>query len=292
MSDQIPVSFSQQYADNVTLLAQQEEARLLMCVNMKKITGKRGSFDQVGSVDMVQRTSRRADTQYVDTPHSRRWANLIPFEVADTIDEEDEVQTAVSLQSSYVKAHGAAAGRRIDQSIINAAYADADDGQEGASQVSFDANNLVAVDFGAAAPVGFSLAKWIRMKKILDSGEVPDRDRYLVIGSSQLNDDLLNDSTLTSSDYNAVKALVKGEVDSFLGFKVIRLELLPTDGSGYRKALAFQKDGIGLLMGIAPKGSVDKLPTKSNTTQLLYKVMLGAVRIEEARVVSALCLEA
>lgn len=38
---------------------------------------------------------------------------------------------------------------------------------------------------------------------------------------------------MTSSDYNTVKALVNGEIDTFLGFKFKTSNRLLTDASGY-----------------------------------------------------------
>ena len=61
-------------------------------------------------------------------------------------------------------------------------------------------------------------------KKILDENETdPEETRYLVCTANQLSD-FLNIAEVKSSDYNSIKALVQGEVDTYLGFKFIRSE--------------------------------------------------------------------
>lgn len=289
MSNLITAAFVQSYADAVTLDAQQKQARLLGCVTMKKTTGRRASFDRIGLVNMVQRVSRHADTPLVQTPHSRRWANLSDFEIADLIDQADEVKLLNSPASMYVQAQSAASGRRIDDTVITSFDADADSGQEGGSLISFPSGQEIPDNFGGGPAVGMTIAKFIEAKRLLDAAEVPDDERYIALGSKQLSD-LLNTTQVTSADFNTVRALVRGELDTFLGFKVIRTERL-IKVSANRKAFAWHKTGLGLVMAQEPKGSIDKRPDKSNSMQAYYWQSQGAVRVEEEKVVRILCKE-
>jgi len=87
MSSQITTAFTQQYSNNVKLLAQEKGSQLRNTVNVESVVGKNAFFDQVGVATAVKRTTRHADTLQVDTPHSRRRVSLVDYEYADLIDK-------------------------------------------------------------------------------------------------------------------------------------------------------------------------------------------------------------
>jgi hypothetical protein len=58
--------------------------------------------------------------------------------------------------------------------------------------------------------------------KLFDDNEVDENDRFALLAPQQLSD-LLAVEEVTSSDYNAVKTLVAGQIDTFLGFKFIKM---------------------------------------------------------------------
>ena len=125
---------------------------------------------------------------------------------------------------------------------------------------------------------------------MLDAGEVEKEDRYLAHSAIQL-EDMLNVTEVASSDYNSVKALVQGEIDTWVGFKWIGSERLQTDTSSYREVMAWQKKGIQLAIAKEAEGRVTERPDKNYAWQVYLKICLGAVRLEEARCVSILCSE-
>ena len=77
MSSQITTAFTQQYSNNVKLLAQEKGSQLRNTVNVETVVGKNAFFDQVGVATAVKRTTRHADTLQVDTPSSRRRVSLV-----------------------------------------------------------------------------------------------------------------------------------------------------------------------------------------------------------------------
>jgi hypothetical protein len=94
-----------------------------------------------------------------------------------------------------------------------------------------------------------------------------------------------------SSDYNTVKALVEGSVNSYLGFKHIHTERLAVDGSSNRLCYMWQKQGMHLAIQKNPEGRVDERPDKNYAWQVYMKLALGAVRLEEIYVVEIACAE-
>jgi hypothetical protein len=131
---------------------------------------------------------------------------------------------------------------------------------------------------------GLTLAKVLNAKRLLDLADVPDGDRYFVVGSYQMNVDLLDATEFTSIDYGTQKTMQSGQVTEFLGFKWIRSERL-TKVSSDRYCYAFHKNAIGLSIGADINSSFDKRPDLSNAMQVLLKMSAGAVRIEEEGVV-------
>ena len=61
MSSQITTAFTQQYSNNVKLLAQEKGSQLRNTVTVESVVGKNAFFDQVGVATAVKRTTRHAD---------------------------------------------------------------------------------------------------------------------------------------------------------------------------------------------------------------------------------------
>ena len=287
MSTQVTTAFVNQFSSNIQMLSQQMGSLLRNAVDVETVNGEKAFFDQVGSAAAVLRTTRHADTPLIDTPHSRRMVTLSDYEYADLIDDQDKVRLLVDPTSTYARAAAAAMGRAMDDVIVSAALGSAKTGKDGGTTTAFDtSNNQIAV--GAA---GLTLAKLIEAKEILDSGDVdPSIPRYIAVSPKQISD-LLNSTTVTSSDFNTVKALAMGEINSFVGFNFIVTNRLGVDGSSNRRVFAWAMDGIKAAIGKEPTARIDERADKSYATQIYYCMTLGATRMEEKKVVEVLCAE-
>lgn len=295
MSFEITTAFVQQYRDNVYGLAQQAESRLRDMVWVKDgVKGKSTFQDQFGVTSMQQKTVRHGDTPLISTPFSRRKVDIAPYQTADLIDNDDQVRTLIDPTSATAQAMAAAAGRQIDQLIIDAAFADASTGETGSTSVSFPAGNVIAVDNHefdtGSGNVGLTVGKLIASKVAFDAAEVDSEDRFIACTSKQIGDLLTNTET-TSSDYNTVKALVHGEMDTFLGFKFIQLEGINTDSNSYRRVIAAQKKGLCLAVGEDIRARISERGDKNYATQVYFELDMGAARLEESRVLEIKCAE-
>ena len=283
MSTQITTAFVEQYSANIQMLSQQMGSLLRDAVRNESVVGKDAYFDQVGKVTAVLKTSRHSDTPQIDTPHSRRRVSLADYEFADLIDQQDKVRLLIDPTSSYAKAAAYAMGRAMDDVIIAAALGSANTGVSGGTSVPFPAANIVAVGAGA-----MSIAKLNSAKQILDAGDVdPSIKRHIIVSPQEIAD-LLNSTTVTSSDFNTVKALVHGEIDSFMGFKFHVSNRLVDNAAGNTQCIAFAEDGILLGIGKDVTARIDERADKSYATQVYYCQTIGATRMEEAKVVSVL----
>mgnify|MGYP003625313122 FL=1 len=243
MSTEITTAFVEQYKSNVFHLAQQKGSRLRNAVKTENVTGKAHFFERIGSTAAEKRTSRHSDTPRMDTPHSRRKVTMDDYDWADLIDNEDKVRMLISPSSEYAMAGAWAMGRAMDDAVIAAASGTAYSGASGGTSVALASGQKIV--HGSA---GLTLAKLLEAKEILDSSDVdPDEPRYMIVTAKQLQN-VLGVEQITSADYSSVKALVQGEIDTFLGFNFIRTERLVTDGTN-RLALAFTQNAIGLALG-------------------------------------------
>ena len=275
MSTQITVAFVQQYKSNVLLLSQQKGSRLRNTVTSEMVTGKSAYFERIGEVNMVAATSRHDDTPQIDTPHSRRKVDLATYRWADLIDNPDKVRMLIDPTSPYATLGTFAAGRTMDTVLLAAAIGNAFSGESGGTTVALPSAQKIA-----SASSGLTVAKLIAAKEILDEGDVdPDQPRTIVTRPDGITD-LLSTTQVTSADFNSVKALVSGQVDTFMGFKFISTNLAPSG-----KAVCWTKQAMALAVGSEPKVRISERPDKNYATQVFLEMDIGATRVEDEGVV-------
>tara|TARA_X000001382_G_scaffold129054_2_gene120148 strand:- start:3882 stop:4745 length:864 start_codon:yes stop_codon:yes gene_type:complete len=285
MSTQVTTAFSQQFSANVQLLSQQTGSILRGGVDEESVTGEKAFFDQVGAAAAVKRTTRHGDTPLVETPHSRRQVALESYEWADLIDDADKIRMLIDPTSTYARAAAAAMGRAMDDEIIAAATGTAKTGKSGGTSTSMLSAHQIAN--GSA---DLTIAKLITAKKTLDLASVdPSIPRHIAVGPDQI-EALLNTTSVTSSDFNTVKALVQGEVNTFMGFQFHVTTRLAKSGN-IRTCFAWAQDGLKLAMGKDVMSKIDERSDKSYSTQVYYCATFGATRMEEEKVVQIDCDE-
>jgi len=287
MSTEITTAFVEQYSSNIQMLSQQKGSLLRDKVRVESVTGKNAFFDQVGSVTASVRTTRHSDTPQSDTPHSRRRVSLVDYEFADLIDDLDKVRMLVDPTSTYALAAAYAMGRAMDDAIITAATGSADTGVAGGTAVALPASQIIT----EAGTTGMTIAKLREAKEIIDLADVdPSLPRHIIVSPKQITD-LLGTTEVTSSDFNTVKALAQGDINSFLGFNFIVSNRLAV-ASQIRDCVAFVSDGIGLAVGKDSTARIDERADKGYATQVYYSAAFGATRMEEDKVVKIQAYEA
>ena len=285
MSIQITTAFVQQFRTGVDQLVQQKKSRLRGAVRLETgIVGKTAFFDQIGATAAVERTARHAPTPQIDTPHARRRVTLRTFDWADKIDNADKIRTLNQFASPYQMNGASAMGRSMDDVVIEAFYATAATGETGTGTASLATANTVV--WGSS---GLTIAKLLAAKEILDAFENdPEEERYIALHASQVTD-LLNTTQVTSADFNTVRALAAGQLDTYMGFKFIRIERLPLDSGGQRRVVAWRKSAMCLAIGADLTARIDELPTFNYSTQVYLNMDIGATRMEESGVVDIRC---
>ena len=291
MSYTITENMVQQYGTNFRVLGQQKQSRLeSWCQPEPNIVGTSKSVERLGKSEAYTLESRHSDTKYVDTPHSRRWLDLQDKAWADLVDEMDKIKMLADPTSPYLRIGVAALNRAKDDIIIAAARGSA---RTNTSSIALPSAQKIAVSAS-----GLTLAKLLAAKEILDAAEVDaelDADgqgmasRVMVVTTKQFFNDTAT-TEIKSVDYNNVKALVQGQVDTFLGFKFVRTERLPKVGND-RYCLAWSRGCVALGTGKDIVTSIDPLPGKNYSVQVYARMSIGAVRVEDEGVVEIACQE-
>lgn len=281
MSNFIDTAFVNEFRDNVMLLSQQKTSRLRGTVRTEGFTGEKAFFDQLKPTAMQELDTRHADTPLIETQHARRMVTARPYVWADLIDKEDVVRTLPEFTNPYMMNAAAAAGRTMDEIIIAAADGTAKTGKDGSTNVTLPAGQVVANTVGANT--GLNTDKLLRAKRILDQNEVdPTIPRFVVANAIQM-ENLLKDDEVRSSDYNTVRALVRGEIDTWLGFTFVRTELIRTVSTDHR-VLFYAQDGILLGVNYDAEARVSERGDKNYSTQAFLRMMMGGTRMEEEKV--------
>ena len=288
MSIQITTAFVEQYKANVEHLTQQKGSKLRRAVRTESVNGKNAYFEQLGSTSARKRTSRHADTPRMDTPHSRRRVSLEDYDWADLVDGEDQVRMLIDPCSMYAEAAAMAMGRAMDDAIVAAADGTAYTGVDGSTSTSYSSSMTVTVQIRApgvsAANFGMNVAKILEAGSLLGQAEVdPDEEKYMVLNARQIKS-LLNDTRISSHDYNAIKPLVNGQVSQFGGFNIIPCNRIGLDSNSYDKVLYWAKGGLLLGIGNDIVTKIGERPDKNYACQAFAKMTIGATRMEEVRV--------
>lgn len=309
MSTEIPVSFVKQYGSNVFHLSQQKGSRLRNLVRVESITGDSRFFDRIGKATAYDRNSRHADTQYADTPHTRRMVTMVDKVYSDLVDDVDKIRTLNDPTNDYSMAAQWALGRSMDDVLIAAASGSAYGGVAGATAVVLPSTQKLASVASTAGSL-LNVQALRRTQKMFDLADVDESEqRYFAFNALQ-KEALLSATEVTSSDFNTVKALVMGNIDTFLGFKFVRVEGLVDqsgalsfdtttgavgsgggDSNGYDRCLAWAKSGLLLAVGKDINAQIDRLPGKNHSTQVYACMSIGGTRMEEEKVVEIHCKE-
>ena len=293
--DNIDLLLKEGYHQGVLLNLQQKGSKLSQCVRCENQSTERYFYDKISPTVAQDITSRHSDTPLVESKFDRRMVSLITSDWGDLIDRDDQLKMLGDPTSAYVLNASYALGRKKDQRIIEAALGFAYCGQRGEQKVPLPSSQQISLEYSeneSTSPCGLTIGKLRLARQLLDDADVDDdEDQFCVLTSKQIND-LLRTTEITSEDYNTVKALVDGKINTFMGFKFKRISssLLPKETNS-RKIICFAKSGLLLATAGDIKTDITQRADKRMATQVYASISCGAVRLDELKVVQISCLE-
>jgi len=243
------------------------------------VEGSTVKFPKIGKGSATVRLAQ-TDITPLNTTYSSVTATMEDYIAAEYSDIFNQLKVNFSDRQELVQVVAGAIGRRMDQVILDAFTASS-------------STNTVANSIGGSN-TNLNVAKLRATKKAMDTKNVPAQDRHIIVHANNM-DNLLSETSVTSSDFNTVKALVEGSVDTFLGMKFHVLGDrdeggLAIDGSSDRVCFAFHKDAMGMGIGMNETSRVDYIPEK---TSFLVASMFsaGAVAIDPDGITKITCRE-
>ncbi len=270
--------YAQAYSRNIMQLAQQKYSKLLNTVYIKpNVRGKTFFQDQIGQWEMETKGGRNVQTPNNDPNLARRMGIMVDYHDNRLLDRGDELRSISDPRSAYTIAAARSLGRKIDDVIIESAIGTAKTGETGSGTAS--TSSSVAITSS-----NLNLERMATVKKALDDKDVEPDDRFIVITPTALSKSL-QEQKMSSADYAAVKALVNGEINTFMGFTWITSTRLPLGSDSGLAGLAYHRYALCLAMAAAPKVRTDERLDLSYSWQIYYELNIGAVRLEEDRLV-------
>lgn len=255
----------------------QRTSRFLPYVNIKSITGSSASYEVMGAFgDVTEVTSVHADTVISEADHTRRTLFIKDFTQAKMLDHQDSIRILIDPLNVYSKYLAATMGRKVDDTIVEALLGTANTGSAGAgTQVLPTAQKIAA---GGTK---------LTFEKLLDVSETFKTANHYGDVNCALTPkalrQLLEQTEIQSVDYNVMRSLMSGNVETFMGIKFFTCnvpELVDND-----KVVFFGDDA--LIFGKADNVilDTDRRADKNNNVQVMIRHSFGAVRLEDALVI-------
>jgi N4-gp56 family major capsid protein len=264
-------AFVQMFDAEVKQAYQANRALAGLVRERSNVEGNQVKFPKIGKGTATVRVPQ-TDVTPLNVTYSQVTATMSDYIAAEYSDIFNQQKVNFDERRELVTVVGSAIGRRMDQLVIDALNA--------ASSPS-----TVGTDIGGTGS-NMNLAKLLAAKKALDTKNVPSEGRCMLIHANGLSS-LLDETELTSSDFASVKALVQGEIDTFLGFRFVTLGDRDEGGlplPSTRTCFAFHRDAVGMGIGMNQRSEINYVAEK---TSFLVSSMFsaGAVAIDDEGIV-------
>ncbi len=298
----IEQNYQVKYSEKWGSYLQQEASRLEKYVTVETgLSGKMVAFDQYGLLSFAEKTTRMSATELDEAPTVRRVIHPHIYTKAVGFDEFDAKKLAnIDVPvSKTIEGLRAAAARTMDSLMISSFLGTNYTGENGTTAVTLPTTQVIAEDYvesGTAIDSNLTVAKLRKALAMLEKAEAWNEERraygdelVLACTSSQINS-LLQENEISNYDYNSVRALAEGRLDTFLGFRIIRTELIPAT-SGVRTCLAWVKSKAQFGIWDDFKVKISVRDDLDEALQIRAKFACGATRLQEDAFVRIDCAE-
>ena len=234
--------------DSMVKHAYQNASLLRNAVTVRNnVVGDTYKFRAMGKGTAAARGTTSTDVSPMNVAHSLVTATLANYVAPEYTDIFDAAEVNFDEKQELAQTIAGALGRRLDDIVISAMDAATPGATVGTGSTALAADDLIDA------------------KVELVKAGVGSNDLYVAISGAGLAG-LLGDEKTSSADYQNVKALVNGEINTFAGFNVIVIEDRTVGGltttADVTAGYAFAKDAIGLAIGVDNKTTIDYVPEK------------------------------
>ena len=255
------------------------QAESLLRGTMRTRTGVAGNtvkFPKIGKGVATIRVPQ-TDVTPLNVTYAQVTATMSDYIAAEYSDIFQQSHINFDERSELVQVVSKSIARRMDQLCIDALVG--------------NAGTTVATSIGGAT-TNMNIEKLRATAKAMNAKNVPSEGRYLLMHASQL-DAMLGETEITNQDFATVKALVRGEVNAFMGFNILTMGDRDEGGvpkPSTRSCFAWHKDAMGYAESMSQKTEVNYVPEK---TSFLVSSMFsaGSVAIDTDGIVQINCTE-
>lgn len=257
--------------------AYQDRGKLRETVRVKTgVVGSTHRFPKMSAGVATQRTPQ-TDIVPMNLQHTNATATLEDWNAAEYTDVFDEQKTNISERQELAYSIARAISRREDQLILDA----------------LEATNTtmeIATSVGGADS-GLNVAKLRMMSRMLGNNAVDEEETKTYVGSYFGRESLLAEEEATSSDYNTIKALVNGQIDTFVGFSFKWIAQRAEGGldltGNVRTGFAYAQSAVGHAVGMDQRMEINYIPTKTSwLANMLFSA--GSIEIDPEGVIEVL----
>lgn len=287
---------------NLNLTPRQMTSRLIGAVDADLAysePGKSFNCDDIGVSVPHAVTTRVPDSPEGFLENIRRGGHFSAFADGKFIDSLDKARMLSDPSNKTMAAMMAGKQLFFDDKIIDGLFGTTYSGETLTTANTFPAAQIIAVDdrqnlhdaetVAASGNLGLTIGKIITAGEMLDASEL-EGERIFAFGRKEKSQ-LLASTPATSSDYNAVKALVNGTINEFYGFRFIRTERLPV-ASSIRACAAWIKPAIEFKAREIETAKITQRADKSYRWYAYYESEFAVARRYDSAVVKVLCSEA
>ena len=255
------------------------QAESILRGTMRTRTGVAGNnvkFPKIGKGVATIRVPQ-TDVTPLNVTYAQVTATMSDYIAAEYSDIFQQSHINFDERSELVQVVSKSIARRMDQLCVDALVG--------------NAGTTVATSIGGAA-TNMNIEKLRATAKAMNAKNVPSEGRYLLMHASQL-DAMLGETEITNQDFATVKALVRGEVNAFMGFNILTMGDRDEGGvpkPSTRSCFAWHKDSMGYAESMSQKTEVNYVPEK---TSFLVSSMFsaGSVTIDAEGLVQVTCTE-
>ncbi len=286
----ITSAFVQDFHDAFEHELTQNESRLQATVHSRgSIVGKSFTINDLGSVDMKAYSGRFTDTVWTHPDAGTRVVYMGDYSLFIPIEHSDLPKMKAHPKDSYMRLLTSSAGRKKDDVIYQGAIGTvsrktvSDAGVETTTTVALPSTQIIL-----AGTTAFTKAKAIKARSLFRKNEADTEEIYCPF-SSEMLEQVLADTTLTSADFMAVKMLQEGDISGkWLGINWVPYEKLNAGAGGATEKRTAMWTKSAIHFGDAPisQFKINERPDKHNIWQVGGVHSYGAGRTNEKKVVA------
>lgn len=280
MVSTIEQNYINQFAGNAYHLLEQKTSKFKGIFQEEVANGEKHFFDRLGSFETNRVGDRNAPTELQDAAHSRRMATVNLDHAGTTLATIDKFKLLADPTSDYTMKLVSAHGRNYDRERILELVGSASTGKDGTGSEALPSTQKIA-----HGSVGLTLEKLISTKTIFNQNELMEGTKlYCAVDPTGI-DDLLREDEIQTIDKNVIRALVAGEVDSFMGMKFIMTNQIPKIDSSTFRAIVFTENALKVAIGKQLDVKTAERPDLDFAYQVSTYMAHGGVRMDEKEVV-------